>query len=38
MPHNKLNISGAKADILSWVGHTLSTDKQNMLRNVKSSF
>jgi len=34
MPHNKLNISGAKADILSWVNHALSTDEHNMLRNV----
>ena len=34
MPHNKLNISGAKADILSWVSHDLSTDEHNMLRNV----
>jgi tRNA-splicing ligase RtcB len=34
MPHNKLNISGAQADILSWVNHALSTDEHNMLRNV----
>jgi tRNA-splicing ligase RtcB len=34
MPHNKLNISGANADILSWVNHALSTDEHNMLRNV----
>ncbi len=34
MPHSKLNISGAKADILSWVSHALSTDEHNMLRNV----
>ncbi|HXG83024.1 MAG TPA: RtcB family protein [Pyrinomonadaceae bacterium] len=34
MPHNKLNISGAQADILSWVNHELSTDEHNMLRNV----
>jgi tRNA-splicing ligase RtcB len=34
MPHNKLNISGAKADILSWVNHDMSTDEHNMLRNV----
>lgn len=34
MPYNKLNISGAKADVLSWVGHALSTDEHNMLRNV----
>ncbi|MBA3334088.1 MAG: RtcB family protein, partial [Acidobacteria bacterium] len=34
MSHNKLNISGAKADILSWVSHALSTNEHNMLRNV----
>jgi tRNA-splicing ligase RtcB len=34
MPYNKLNISGAKADILAWVNHDLSLDEQNMLRNV----
>lgn len=34
MPHNKLNISGAGADILSWVSHELTTDEHNMLRNV----
>ena len=34
MPYNKLNISGAKADILSWVNHEMSTDEHNMLRNV----
>ena len=34
MPYNKLNISGAKADILAWVNHDLSIDEQNMLRNV----
>jgi hypothetical protein len=34
MPHNKLNVSGAQADILSWVNHELSTDEHNMLRNV----
>lgn len=34
MPHNKLNISGAQAEILSWVNHELSTDEHNMLRNV----
>ena len=34
MPYNKLNISGAEADILAWVGHDLSIDEQNMLRNV----
>ncbi len=34
MPYNKLNVSGAKADILAWVNHALSTDEHNMLRNV----
>ncbi len=34
MPFNKLNISGAKADIYAWVNHALSTDEHNMLRNV----
>jgi tRNA-splicing ligase RtcB len=34
MPYNKLNISGAKADIFAWVNHSLSTDEHNMLRNV----
>jgi tRNA-splicing ligase RtcB (3'-phosphate/5'-hydroxy nucleic acid ligase) len=34
MPYNKLNVSGAKADILSWVNHEMSTDEHNMLRNV----
>jgi tRNA-splicing ligase RtcB (3'-phosphate/5'-hydroxy nucleic acid ligase) len=34
MPYNKLNISGAKADVLAWVNHDLSIDEQNMLRNV----
>ena len=34
MPYNKLNISGAQADILAWVNHALSTDEHNMLRNV----
>ncbi|HSK71977.1 MAG TPA: RtcB family protein [Pyrinomonadaceae bacterium] len=34
MPYNKLNISGANADVLSWVNHALSTDEHNMLRNV----
>lgn len=34
MPYNKLNISGAKADILAWVNHDLSLDEQNMVRNV----
>ena len=34
MPYNKLNISGAKADIFAWVNHDLSIEEQNMLRNV----
>jgi tRNA-splicing ligase RtcB len=34
MPHNKLNISGAKADVLSWVTHEMSSDEHDMLRNV----
>ena len=34
MSYQKLNISGAKADILSWVNHELSVDEQAMLRNV----
>ena len=34
MPHNKLNISGARADVLSWVTHEMSSDEHDMLRNV----
>jgi len=34
MPHNKLNISGATADVLSWVTHSLDTAEMDMLRNV----
>jgi tRNA-splicing ligase RtcB (3'-phosphate/5'-hydroxy nucleic acid ligase) len=34
MPYNKLNVSGAKADVLSWVTHEMSADEHNMLRNV----
>jgi tRNA-splicing ligase RtcB len=34
MPHKKLNISGAKADVLSWVTHGLTGDEEDMLRNV----
>ncbi|HEV7646502.1 MAG TPA: RtcB family protein [Pyrinomonadaceae bacterium] len=34
MPYTKLNINGAQADVLSWVGHGLSEDEQKMLRNV----
>jgi tRNA-splicing ligase RtcB len=34
MPYNKLNISGAHGDVLSWVTHGLSYDEEAMLRNV----
>lgn len=34
MPYNKLNISGAHTDVLSWVTHGLSYDEEAMLRNV----
>jgi tRNA-splicing ligase RtcB len=34
MPHNTLNISGAKSDVLSWVTHGLTLEEENMLRNV----
>ncbi|MFN2501482.1 MAG: RtcB family protein [Pyrinomonadaceae bacterium] len=34
MPHNKLNISGASADVFSWVTHEMSADEHNMLRKV----
>ena len=34
MPHNKLNISGAKSDVLSWVTHEIDPEEMNMLRNV----
>ncbi len=34
MPHNKLNISGGTADVLSWVTHSMSSDEMDMLRNV----
>ena len=34
MPHNKLNISGATADVLSWVTHSLDAAEMDMLRNV----
>ena len=34
MPYNKLNISGAQSDVLSWVDHGLSRMEQDMLRNV----
>lgn len=34
MPYTKLNISGAKADVLSWVSHDMSSAEHDMLRNV----
>ncbi|MEZ5428523.1 MAG: RtcB family protein [Pyrinomonadaceae bacterium] len=34
MPFNKLNISGAQAEIFSWVDHGLTREEQDMLRNV----
>ena len=34
MAHNKLNISGASADVLSWVTHEMSSEEHDMLRNV----
>ncbi len=34
MPYNRLNISGARAEVLSWVDHELSADEHTMLRNV----
>jgi tRNA-splicing ligase RtcB len=34
MPYNKLNISGAKSDVLSWVTHKMSHEEHDMLRNV----
>jgi tRNA-splicing ligase RtcB len=34
MPYNKLNISGAGRDVLSWVTHEMSDDERKMLRNV----
>jgi tRNA-splicing ligase RtcB len=34
MPYNKLNISGAKSDVLSWVTHEMSHEEHDMLRNV----
>ncbi len=34
MPFNKLNISGAKAGVLSWVTHPLASDEMDMLRDV----
>jgi len=34
MPHNKLNISGVAADVLTWVTHDMSHEEHEMLRNV----
>jgi tRNA-splicing ligase RtcB len=34
MPFQKINVSGAKADIKSWVNHEMSREEQDMLRNV----
>jgi tRNA-splicing ligase RtcB len=34
MTYNRLKISGAKLDVLSWVTHGLSFEEENMLRNV----
>ncbi|MEZ5347426.1 MAG: RtcB family protein [Pyrinomonadaceae bacterium] len=34
MTYQKLNISGAEAEVYSWVNHGLSLEEQNMLRNV----
>src|SRR5438045_4555966 len=34
MPHNKLNISGAETEVLSWVTHGLGEMETAMLRNV----
>ncbi len=34
MTFQKLNISGAKAEVLSWVDHGLSAEEQNMIQNV----
>ncbi len=34
MSYNKLNISGAKAEVLSWVTHGMTFEEENMLRNV----
>lgn len=34
MSYEKLEIGGAKADVLSWANHPLSSDEINMLRNV----
>jgi tRNA-splicing ligase RtcB len=32
--YKKLNISGAKSDVLSWVTHGMTLEEENMLRNV----
>lgn len=34
MPYKKLNISGAQADVISWVSYGLTLEDENMLRNV----
>ena len=34
MPYNKLNISGADRDVLSWVTHGMTFEEEAMLRNV----
>jgi len=34
MPFNKLNISGSRADVYSWVTHGLDYQEENMLRDV----
>jgi tRNA-splicing ligase RtcB (3'-phosphate/5'-hydroxy nucleic acid ligase) len=34
MPFQKINVSGAKADIKSWVNHEMSREEHDMLRNV----
>lgn len=34
MAYEKLNIAGAKSEILSWVNHPLSSDEHSMLRNT----
>src|SRR5690349_15858630 len=34
MPYEKLEIGGAKAEVLSWANHPLSSDEHSMLRNV----
>lgn len=34
MSYDKLNISGAGAEIFSWMHHSISSDETNMLRNM----